>query len=837
MAQNTMGTGFQPLALARAGYGVMQRWLLPMLALLATLPFFGRDALHVLAWYLCLTAFGWAALPLARALLPRWPGLWLLVARPLGLLLGGLLCWTVVGLGFAPYSPLIAALCFILLAIALRIPQLRRREWIRTGQMSYAGIAAELLFILVFALWAWQRGMQPAIDGLEKFMDLSLLTTMNRGSILPPLDPWLAGARVNYYVFGQFLWTLPMRILGTPPPIAYNLALAGVVAFFVGLAGAVGALLVDLGRGLIAGDAEAPANMRPWHWLGAALAALYSAIAGNGHDFFYGPGMPGRAITRLVGRLGVEVGSLENYAFSDATRFIGYNPETADRTIHEFPWYSFLVADLHAHLINTTVVLLGLILLIQLHRRWQAEGFGSRAGRVLALGYAACCGLSIMANYWDFVIYTGLFGLVWLSHVVRAAQGARREGAAGWRLDLGLLCYSLLLVAAIFFLRLPAHWSLGIYVAAAALSLWLTRLRPHPLVQAAALLPVHFAVAHACAWTFNRHFVPMSDAVRLTTERSPLWQLFVLWGPGLLLALSLLLWLGRGRRGLRGAALQLPLAFIGMAALLIALPELVYVVDIYGGSFKRANTMFKFTYQAHILIGLVCGALLALLLARGWRVLAALRRGRRGISPRRLAALVPALALVALALVPLAYPWTATWRWLPRPDRAAWRGLDGSAWLSEAVERRVELDGRQYSYRLDDDRAIIDWLNREIAGQPVVLEAAGLSYTHFARISTYTGLPTVIGWQTHEWLWRTSRERPNAYAELVLPRQEEVATIYREPHSEAAARSLAHYGVDYIVVGALERIRYPELDEDGLARLGETVLEHGEARLIRVARD
>ena len=61
-----------------------------------------------------------------------------------------------------------------------------------------------------------------------------------------------------------------------------------------------------------------------------------------------------------------------------------------------------------------------------------------------------------------------------------------------------------------------------------------------------------------------------------------------------------------------------------------------------------------------------------------------------------------------------------------------------------------------------EDKEIIDYINKNIIGQPIILEAQGDSYTDFARISANTGLPTVLGWTVHEWLWRGSYDVPSA---------------------------------------------------------------------------
>ncbi|MDD4745582.1 MAG: hypothetical protein PHN53_13330, partial [Eubacteriales bacterium] len=112
------------------------------------------------------------------------------------------------------------------------------------------------------------------------------------------------------------------------------------------------------------------------------------------------------------------------------------------------------------------------------------------------------------------------------------------------------------------------------------------------------------------------------------------------------------------------------------------------------------------------------------------------------------------------------------------------------------------------------------------------------------RISAFTGLPTVMGWETHEWLWRTSKANPNAYASFVLPRQNDVTTLYTTKNQAERKALIEQYQIAYIVIGDLERGRFrsdpqqensPSLvQEDLLAELGTVVFSQGSLVVIAV---
>lgn len=85
------------------------------------------------------------------------------------------------------------------------------------------------------------------------------------------------------------------------------------------------------------------------------LAGISVSIAGNMHYVVYGQIIP--FIRKLKGE------EVSSYWFPDATRYIGFNPDVEDKTIHEFPCYSFVLGDLHAHVVDIMFVLLLLGLL------------------------------------------------------------------------------------------------------------------------------------------------------------------------------------------------------------------------------------------------------------------------------------------------------------------------------------------------------------------------------------------------------------------------------------------------------------------------------------------
>ena len=116
-----------------------------------------------------------------------------------------------------------------------------------------------------------------------------------------------------------------------------------------------------------------------------------------------------------------------------------------------------------------------------------------------------------------------------------------------------------------------------------------------------------------------------------------------------------------------------------------------------------------------------------------------------------------------------------------------------------------------------EDVNAIQWLKENIKGSPVVLEANGDSYSGFERVSASTGLPTILGWYVHEWLWRNDTDDLNQ-------KSGDITAIYTSRDEEQVRALLKEYDVSYIFVGSKEIEKYEDsLNNTLLQNLGETV--------------
>ena len=730
--------------------------IIPALLLVALSAFLLQgDVWMFWTWYLLALVLGAAAMPLTGRLFRRFQDRGWMFSKVTAIAVSGFLTWFLVAVKIIKFTTMTCIVVTLVCAAASLILYCREQkagfECIPFAHLDLV-YAEELLFFAAFLLWTYFAGFHPAAYGTEKFMDYGFMEAMMRSKTLPATDLWYSQGKINYYYGGQYFAVFLTKLSGAKVELTYNL----MRTFVAGLAFAMPFSLVHqmvtdrLGKTRSRWKKTLPS-------VTGILAGISVSIAGNMHYVVYGQIIP--FIQKLKGE------EVSSYWFPDATRYIGFNPDVEDKTIHEFPCYSFVLGDLHAHVVDIMFVLLLLGLLYAWMKKVRTtELSGESMSRrefwkkqllmpqLLATG--ALLGMFHWTNYWDFVIY----------FVVTC-------GAALFMNIIGQ--------------KGKIRWALGVTAAQAAEIL---------ILATVIIMP----------FTLQFDTSNMVQGIALAQHHSLPHQLLVLWGlPGILTILFVVSLLIEKLRGAEQKSLyhlrtsiRLPDLFavlMGLCAIgLVLIPELVYVRDIYENGNARANTMFKLTYQAYIMFGMTMIYVIFRLLVIGKNKI------------------LKVLAFIGLFF----FVWTCgyfgnsvhSWFgevWKP----SQYKGLNATAFL--------ETD-------FPEDVNGIRWLKENISDAPVVLEANGDSYSEYERVSAMTGLPTIMGWYVHEWLWRGNLSDLNA-------KIEEIQEIYTSTDETRVKELLEEYNVSYIFVGSCERNKYgADMNNDLLKSLGEVVFQDSE---------
>jgi YYY domain-containing protein len=751
-------------------------------------------------WWLTLSIMGWLLWPFAFVLLRHSRGRGYAYARALGLIVISYAHWLLGILGMLPNSPQAlwgVALGVAAMGVAVWVAKWRelvdylRREWRHV-------LTVELLFVSICAIYAAYKSFDPAIDHTEEPMDFAMLNGILSSARMPPHDPWLSGHSISYYYLGYLSVAVMTMLTRLPSGVAYNLGLTHSLALFI--VGSYGTLydllaLLDVQRG----------RARAWRRTalgGSLIIALGSngvgpiellKALGLGPPWFYAwLGVPGLAEAPATGSFlpsGRWWWWRASRVIVDAN-LLGKMPEV----ITEFPSFSFVLGDLHPHVMALPYAMMALGLALELYaqarsrQRWD----GSFLGMLFVTGWLL--GLLGFLNSWDLPTYLGLAGLAFIVGRWLAAE-SRYAWLGGTLVGCLILALGSTLPYLPFYVRLQSQ-AQGVGLAYYAktplraymlcLGLWLVpiliELWDHTRGRRQGFWPVWLGVL-VLPWLLTGllgGFGRLLLGLGITLMRGP-WLLLL--QSAALATLIVTIWHPSVQREERGhdVLLQLP-AFFGLG--LTYVTEFFYLRDLFD---TRMNTMFKLHYQAWILLGMAA-------------VLALVRLWRRGGWRR-----VVVWASLAAFAVSLYYVGAAAY------TRAG--GYVG----------QITLDGRAYlRAQAPAEYGAYLWLKQHGRPDDVIIEAYGEDFdASTSRLSAWTGIPTLLGWPGHEAQWRGDDHE-------VARRMRDIDALYTtgdRDHFLALARS---YGATYFFVGSYERAKYG-VDEGRIAWYAQFLpMAHGQ---------
>jgi len=702
------------------------------------------DLATIITWWFILISFNLAGWFSFKYLFSNLSDQGYALIKIVGLGLTSYIVWLLASLHILPFSQLNSYVVFGFVIILNVISIFwNRNSLVIPKKIVRIILFEEFLFLVGMIFWTTIRGFNPSIHGLEKFMDFSIINSILRSNYFPPLDPWLSGNTVNYYYFGHFITALLIKISAIKPEIAFNLMLGTIFGLTISGSFSIGYNLFSL--------ASKNENIKKSLIVGL-LAAFLVTLSGNLHTVYvFTKGYEiGDATARppweLLGKF-----NLQDYWYPSAVRFIPY-------AIHEIPSYSFIVSDLHAHLLDIPFVLtiISVILSIGLRLKSLSEKRSSFL-KILAevtpqlFLLSILISLSYMINSVDGAIYTILFFIVSIAIFYRIQYG--------W---LKSFLFSLAFIAIIAVINFLFTYPFSSH-----------------------FVPFVNGIGVNCGENIGKflginHLGPLFFDVN-KCQSSPSYMLFIIWGFPLFVGVFYALSLWKNRKinfvdiFLLGGGL--------LSWLLILFPEFFYLRDIYPMHF-RANTMFKFGYQAFILLSII----------------SAIAIFRTQISNRIIRTGYIIFLLLQLFLVGI-YP------------------IFGIRSYYQELNNYQGLDGNNYwSIASPSDLAAINWLQKNIKDQPTIIEASGEAYSDYVRISSFTGLPTIIGWPGHEWGWHQSGNE--AYR-----RVSEVHKFYESDDSIVQQEIIKKYNVKFVIVGEKEKIAYPKLKSEAISKLGKKVYE------------
>ncbi|MBL0344323.1 DUF2298 domain-containing protein [Candidatus Villigracilis affinis] len=827
-----------------------------------------------ITWYFILTLLGWLTFPLVHFLFPALKDRGYTLSRAAGLLIWGYVFWLLASLGVAQNDMGGILLALVLLGGLSAWAFVNRKSEIVNFFRTHRSliITTEILFFIAFAFLAFVRSANPELTGTERPMELAFINAILRSPVFPPQDPWLSDYAISYYYFGYVMTAMLARVSGIYGSMAHNLMTS--LVFALGAVGSYGILYNLLSKEQEPKTEDNDSNaetLRPsssvYGFL-ALLAPLFLLLISNfgalleimhqgglfwKKDFINGEYTSGfwkwmdmKELSQTP-ILPFHGPPLDRYLWWWRSSRVLQDYDMLNRpleVIDEFPFFSFLLGDLHPHVLAIPFGLLAIAAALNLFLGgWRGEvklPLGARL-RISASGFlfmALLLGGLAFLNTWDILIAAAL---IVASYVLWRAnedgwRWERLEDALLFGLPLGILAILMYLpfyvgfssqaggvlpnfmyptrgihlwvmwgtllipiLAYVIYLwrgeKLPSNWKLGFslglgFVLFLLIFSWL-------LGVAGSILEKDFVDGFLASQGMTAGQFFSATLLRRLSYIGGLITMLAVFIP------SLAFLFAREEQSQleteiseplkvvnRKSEIQFVLLILILGAILIIVPDFVYLRDKFG---YRINTVFKFYYQAWMLWSLVAAFAVSQLLQN--------LRGLANVAFR--------VVIGVVIFTGLLYP-------------------------VFGLITKTNSFNPPYGFSLDDFDRIIRENPEEAAAitflraapDGVIVEAIGDGYSAFARISAQTGMQTVLGWPGHEDQWRGS------YAPQGT-RRDDINRLYTTVRWEEAALIIEQYDIRYVYVGVLERASMNVNEEKFIAHL-KPIFQQGSTVIYEV---
>ncbi|HPQ38864.1 MAG TPA: DUF2298 domain-containing protein [bacterium] len=755
-----------------------------------------HDILLFFQWWFSLLVIGLVAWPLARRFFRSFEDTGYMLSKGLGLILVAFINWILSSLHILPFSMVSVIISIGLLGAASwwfkPCPFSEFATFLKTRRKMI--LVVEGVFFTAFLAFTLVRMANPDIAQTEKMPDYAFLNGIVQSDYFPPRDPWFAGGTINYFYYGHYIVGLVTQLTGVPPEYGYNLGIAMIFALTLITAAGISFNLIR----------------RLWYGI---TGGLLVAFIGNLD-----------CAVQLMSNLGdIASGDKKFFPFTWFNWWMSSRVivrEGVDVTINEFPFWSYILGDLHAHMNVVPISLLVLAIILELFRSAGdgLENLGPGRDKWFRLGITAIVlGAIPCANTWDMPTYFALTVAALL--LGRQFAIASRDPLAGIRTDsvsvIQIITSPLIELKQRVFQRQNRMWR-GMLWSWAAIVMVIAGTR---ILYLPFFLNFHPAGVQGIRWVnaeqrtlagdfltiygfFFYILVPFAAALivpRLTRMNERLKPLVGV--AALVLFFFFMVAFGRFMVAFclmsLFVVLAVPinpsepdsrdrffvLALFIMVLLILLGCEFIYIKDAYGKSLERQNTIFKFYYQAWIFCGISAAYALYWIREKAHRTFAGIWE--------------PGFRILFLAV--LMFPFVGS----------AVKTGNFRAFSSPSQFSKATLDGMFYmTWQHKGDYGAIHWLRKNAGTSERVLEAVGPAFSHYGRISAGTGMSTVLGWANHENIWREGDWK------TVGARKNEVKTAYTSGDPSSIRNVLDMYDVNYVYYGKLEREQYPSSSPD-----------------------
>jgi YYY domain-containing protein len=759
---------------------------------------------------------GLACLPLTITVFHNLPDRGWAFSKTLGVVVFTFCVWLpLMWLHFLPYNwAFILGVTLLLLVCGLAGWWRTRAAIIKVVRLNTVYVvAAELVFLGMVFLLGWLRLFNPDIHSFEMFMDEGFIAATMRSPHLPPNDMWFSSYSINYYYYAHFTAATLGKLLGQIPSVVFN---TGICVFF----GLTAVNLFGVSSNIVAWAHHLRAQIKTQQDIAQDTALerpdlVLPSLQGA---------LPYGLLTIAMGLIFGNLAATQQWwiEHGEGAYFDWFSPSRViPNTINEFPAFSFLLSCFHAHVLTMAFDIMAIGLAFNLLLEYDGKGL-----KAFGRGWAIPCTLGVTAlvigglftmNGWDYPTYMGM-ALVCMG----IQQWRTYQGRVSLPFLLDLCTAAASLVSLSFILFIPFYLNF----ISPALGFGLigpkdrTQLRDEMLIYGLfAFVFISLLITSALKrplfmqerseqgedlsnqmirliWIAALFVLDLAFLLFLPNSLT-----FVVFGSGAFLGVILLF----DHINDRAHAFTLFLGALAFA--LVAICEIFFLKDVFSATVDlRMNTVFKFYFQCWSLLAVSssCGLFFIIEALRAVDIQNTAARWLRWSLQG-----VWGFCLFLLVLASMAYPLFA-----PATRLTYLNATTQSYYLANGDS----LDGMAYlqyckppdcQYDTSGDYAALRWINMHIQGDPVIVESVGDDYSSWGRVSAFTGLPTLMGWVGHEYQWRVNWLTRTDNPDALTQRTQDLDTIYTNADSSVVLATMARYHAQYVYVGVLESMKYP----------------------------
>ena len=755
--------------------------------------------LQILLWITIVEFLGILFLPISAYLFASFKDKGLAISKVLGVLIIGYIVWIISTFKLFPATQnLTIVLLFILFFMWLVWFYFSKKYILKLIVENFSTfIISEVVFIGIFLLFLIFRFQDPSIINTEQPMDFMFLNSVIHTDFSPPEDAWFKGESVNYYYFGYWVFGTLGELIGIKSSVIYNLSLPLISAL-----SSISIFYIVFNVIYLRYH-----TFKYSIWSGFFSVALLLLVPNSKILFDFIAMIFSGGLGNLFFNPIESFNSLNSSWWWDVSRVIGLTEfgVVKDYTINEFPFFSFIVGDLHPHLMSMPFVLLYIASLVELSIFLSANVKFNNISvyfKLFLMGLILGCVGFI--NLWDYPFLVGL------SIVMICLRIIIFRGNIFRILGMFAIIFSVSFLSILPFLNSINTSNYQIEVFIGPNSNWLQFLSIWFMFFLITLpFMMYFFVK---SLKVKISFSILLISIFLTSMIFSVWAYLFLENGKIgselfdrffeIIPLYIFIFFGIYSIGMNlifrfaDRIEILSVTLISFTLLLLIIPELIYLDDIFVGGFERMNTVFKLYFQSWVIFSLACGLVIGIVF--NLKIFAG---GFINYLVKFWGGIISVVLLI-LCVYTIIAP-------INKFQKAHNNTLDGIAYLQ------------------DNELQAINYLYRNIKNIDGIVEAVGNDYSEYSRISSFTGLPTILGWPGHQAQWRNQ-------AEEIYFREQDVFNIYTSDDISNVLELMKKYDVSHLIVGPREINKYQIDDTSKFGQYMDVVFQNTVIKIFRV---